>query len=284
LPAHHRQKGIRLMAFLRALARSTSLSFLGGFSRWRWALLTALFALAAGLVVDTLQYFFTLRKITRPVDVWDIFPTLLRHTYVLHFLFAFGFLLLVGDHYHRQRDQGTAALFAIRMPSRRLYWLGNMGAIGIMAGLFIGVCWLMSLLVGFIMVPPPSLWPMLPRENPSFLNVSVHMPAPIYSLLVAAYTAWGLWIGGSAILLVSTFFRNTAVVLGAIAAWVLASLSASWYGESFTMRFLCIGELIGHHKHRGEHPMSLGTFFAGSATMLVLIAVIGSWRMRREEI
>jgi hypothetical protein len=272
------------METLRALARSTSLSFLGGFSRWRWALVTALFALAAGLVTDTLQFFFKEKRIARPVDVWDIFPAFLNHTYVLHFLFAFGFLLLIGDHYHRQRDQGTAALFAIRMPSRRLYWLGNMGAIGIMAFLFIGICWLMSLLVGFIMAPPASLWPMLPRESLSFLTVSVNMPLPIYSLLVAAYTAWGLWIGGSAILLVSVFFRNTGVVLGAIAAWVLASLSASWYGASFITRFLCIGELIGHAKHRGEYAISLSTFFIGSTIMLVLIAVVGSWRMRREEI
>ncbi len=272
------------MAFLRTLARSTALSFLGGFSRWRWALVTALFALAAGLVTDTLRHFFTLRKITRPVDVWDLFPALLNHTYVLHFLFAFGFLLLIGDHYHRQRDQGTAALFAIRMPSRNLYWLGNMGAIGIMAALFMGICWLMTLFVGFIMVPPSSLWPMLPRENLSYLNVPVHMPAPIYSLLVAAYTAWCLWIGGSAILLVSVFFRNTGVVLGAIAAWVLASLALSgnirWRWE----HFVYIGELIGHHKHRGDRAISLGTFFIGSSIMLVLIAALGSWRMRREEI
>jgi hypothetical protein len=165
-----------------------------------------------------------------------------------------------------------------------LYWLGNMGAIGIMAALFMGICWLMTLLVGFIMAPPASLWPMLPRENLSFLNVPVQMPAPIYSLLLAAYTAWGLWIGGSAILLVSVFFRNTGVVLGAIAAWVLASLSASWYGASFATRFLAIGELIGHHKHRGEYAISLSTFFIGSTLMLLVIALIGSWRMRREEI
>lgn len=272
------------MEFLRALARSTALSFLGGFSRWRWALVTALFVLAARLVTYTLGYSFRERHISRPVDVWDLFPALLNNTYVLHFLFAFGFLLLIGDHYHRQRDQGTAALFAIRMPSRQLYWLGNMGAIGIIAALFMGICWLMSLIVGFIMVPPSSLWPMLPRESLSFLNAFVHMAAPIYSLLVAAYTAWGLWIGGSAILLVSVFFRNTAVVLGAIAAWALASLALSWNIRWPWERFVYIGELIGHHKHRGEHPMSLGTFFIGSTIMLVLIAVIGSWRMRREEI
>ncbi len=272
------------MAFLRTLARSTALSFLGGFSRWRWALVTALFALAAGLVTDTLQYHFEYDHISRPVDVWDLFPALLLHTYVQHFLFAFGFLLFIGDHYHRQRDQGTAALFAIRMPSRSLYWLGNMGAIGIMAALFMGICWLMTLLVGFIMVPPSSLWPMLPRETMEPLAVSVQMPAPIYSLLVAAYTAWGLWIGGSAILLVSVFFRNTGVVLGAVAAWVLASLALSWNIRWPWERFVYIGELIGHHKHRGDRVMSLDTFFIGSTIMLVLIAVIGSWRMRREEI
>jgi hypothetical protein len=269
---------------LRTLARSTTLSFLGGFVRWRWILLTALFAISAGLVENIVSDYFELKKVARPVDTWDLFPAIVSHTYTLHFLLAFGFLLLIGDHYHRQQAQGTAALFAIRMPSRRTYWLGNMGAIGLMAALFVGTCWLMTFLVGLILVPPSTLWPMLPRETIKPLMTSVHLPAPVYSLLLAAYTAWGLWIGGSAILLLSLFVRNTAVVLGAIAAWVMLSLSATWFGEAFVMHFVCIGDLISTHKHDGEYAMSLGTFFACSTAMLIVIAMIGSWRIRREEI
>ncbi len=272
------------MDTLRTLARSTALSFLGGFVRWRWGLLTALFVITAGLVEDILTHTFDTYKISRPVDMWDIFPAIMSHTYTLHFLLAFGFLLLMGDHWHRQQAQGTAALFAIRMPSRRTYWLGNLGAIGLMAALFVGICWLMSFLVGLILAPPSTFWPMLPRETIRPLATSVHLPAPVYSFLLALYATWGLWIGGSAILLLSLFVRNTAVVLGAIAAWIMLSLSATWFGDAFVMHFVCIGDLISTHKHRGEYPMSLGTFFIGSTAMLVLIAALGSWRMRREEI
>ncbi|MBK9266570.1 MAG: hypothetical protein IPM54_43130 [Polyangiaceae bacterium] len=116
------------------------------------------------------------------------------------------------------------------------------------------------------------------------MTIPVELPLPIYSVLVAAYAAWGLWIGGSTILLVSTLFRNTAVVLGAIAAWVLASLGAYWHINSPYLRFFCIGYLMSPQKHFDNASMSLGTFFIMSTTMFVLIALIGSWRMRREEI
>lgn len=274
------------MESLRSLARITSLSFHSGFVRWRWALLTSLFALAAGLVQDTLQWLFKegANKVSRPVDVWDMFPALLMHTYVAHFLFAFGFLLFIGDHYHRQRESGNAALFAVRMPSRRLYWLGNMAAVGINALLFMSVCYVMTLIVGFIIVPPDSLWPMLPRETMRALSHTPAMPAPVYSLLLVFYTAWGLWISGSLAMLVSTFFKNTAVLLGLIAGWVLLSLTMGWYTRFDFQRFLLIGELLGVHKHYGDRAISLGTFFVVSSIMLVLIAIIGSWRMQREEV
>ncbi|HMY15260.1 MAG TPA: hypothetical protein PKA58_02975 [Polyangium sp.] len=272
------------MAFFRSLGRVTALSFLSGVVRWRWALLVALFALAAGLVADTLQYLFDTDHISRRVDVWDIFPALLRHMYVLHFLFCFGFLLFVGDHFHRQRDLGTSTLFAVRMPSRRLYWLGNMGAIGINAFLFMLACWLISLFVGFIMVPPSSLWPMVSRDTVRPLAIPLQMPIPVFSFLLALYTAWGLWIAGSVVMLVSTFFKNTAVLLGTITGWVLLSLALSWNTYWPWQRFVYIGELIGHHKHFGERAISLPTFFLGSSLMLMAIALIGSWRMRREEV
>lgn len=272
------------MEFFRSLGRVTMLSFLSSVVRWRWALVTAVFTLAAGLVADTLQYSFNTDHIPRPVDVWDIFPALLRHTYVLHFIFAFGFLLFVGDHYHRQRDLGTSTLFAVRMPSRSLYWLGNIGAIGIHAFLFMLACLLISLLVGFIMVPPSSLWPMLSRETVRQLTIPVQMPIPVFSFLLALYTAWGLWIAGAVVMLVSTFFKNTAVLLGTIAGWVLLSLALGWNIRWSWERFLYIGELIGHHKHLGERAISLQTFFLGSTVMLIAIALIGSWRMRREEL
>jgi hypothetical protein len=272
------------MEFVRSLGRITSLSFLSGFVRWRWALVVSLFTLAAGLVQDTLQWLFRAEKVIRPVDVWDMFPALLAHYYVLHALFAFGFLLFIGDHYHRQRESGNSALFALRLPSRRLYWLGNMATVGINALLFMTICYLMTLVVGFIMVPPASYWPMLPRETLQGLSYTPHLPAPVFSLLLALYTAWGLWISGSLVMLVSTFFKNTSVLLGVISGWVLVSLAAGWDVPFVFQRFVLLGELIGFHKHYGEHAISLGTFFLVSSTMLFLIALVGSWRMQREEL
>lgn len=272
------------MELFRSLTRITWLSFLGGFVRRRWALVIAVMTIAAGTMADTLHYSFDADKVTRPVDVWDIFPALLRHAYILHFLFAFGFLLFVGDHAHRQRDFGTSALLAIRLPSRRLYWLGNMGAIGINAFLFMLTCLCISLIVGFIMVPPSSLWPMTSRETIRQLAIPLQMPIPVFLVGLAMYTAWGLWIAGSFVMLVSTFFKNTSVLLGTITGWVVLSVALSWQAYWPWERFLYVGELIGHHKHLVERPVSLSMFFLVSTAMLVAIAAIGSWRMRREEL
>jgi hypothetical protein len=272
------------MEFFRTFGRITRLHFHSGFVLWRWALITAIFALAGGLCVDILRHHFNELRISRQVDVWDIFPALSSHNYIEHFLLAFGFLLFVGDRHHRQCNQGTALLFAIRAPSRSLYWLGTMGALGLDALFFMSICFVTTFVIGCIAAPPESLWPMLPRETIAPLRVSVEMPLPLYSLLLMVYTAWGLWIGGSIVVLVSTFFRNTAILLGVIAGWVVLSLIGSGNVRFAFERFLFIGELIGHHKHDGKPAMSLGTFFLGSTLMLVLIAFIGSWRMGREEI
>ena len=122
------------------------------------------------------------------------------------------------------------------------------------------------------------------RETIRQLALPLQMPIPVFSFLLALYTAWGLWIAGSLVMLVSTFFKNTAVLLGTIAGWVLLSLALGWDTYWPWQRFLFVGELIGHHKHLGERAISLQTFFLGSTAMLVAIALIGSWRMRREEV
>ncbi len=271
------------MDTLRAIGRSTRLSITSSFVLWRWALLFALFILTAFLVEDTLDFYFRDGHVARKVDAWDIFPTIVSHTYVVHFLFAFGFLLLIGDLYHREREQGTAALLTVRMPSRPVYWLGKMGALGINACAFVGLSFVISLLVGFIIAPPSTMWPMLPRPNIRALEMHVHMPLPVYSLLLAAYTAWGLWVGGSVILLLSLFVRNTAIILGAIAGWVLLSMSGDWYFGGYIKLFL-IGHILGMYKHHGEYAISMPVFFAFTTTVLISTALIGSWRMRREEV
>lgn len=272
------------METLRTLRRSTRLCLHSGFVRWRWALLIAVFFLSALLVTDILRHTFSEYKVGRPVDVWDLYPALLSHTYSLHFLYAFGFLVLVGDQYHRQRDQGTATLFATRMPSRTTFWLGNVAAVGIMALAFASLSFVISFLIGLILTPPSTLWPMLPRETLSVLSIPVTIPLPIYSLLLVLYTAWGLWIGGATILLLSAFFRNTAIVLAGIAAWIFVSLGGTWELSSPYMRFFCIGYLINQNKHFDEWPMSMGSFFTMSTLMLVVITLVGAWRMEREEI
>lgn len=268
----------------RVLKRSISLCLWSGIVAWRWLLLMAVFALAAGLIHDTLSFYFEDKGISRQVDAWDLFPAMLRHTYHLHFLFGFGFLLLIGDSYQREREQGTTALIAVRMPSRPIYWLGKMGAMGVMALLFVGLCLLISLVVGLVLAPPSAAWPMLPRESLAWMYPHVHMPLPVYVLLLAGYTAWALWTVGCAVMLLSLIVRHKAAILVTIAFWTLSSLSFSTFTAVGYARLLGLGYFISLFKHESEEPMSLGAFFAISAAVLVMTAFLGSWRLQREEL
>lgn len=265
----------------RVLGRSVVLHLWSGLVAWRWLLLTAVFILGAILIEDTLTFYFKKDEIPRAVDAWDLFPAMLSHRYFVLFLFAFGFLLLIGDSFQREREQGTAALFAVRMPSRSIYWLGKIGAVGLLAALFVALCLVLTLLVGLVLAPPSTAWPQLPRPALEVMYLDVAMPLPVYTLLLAGYTMWALWTIGSVILLVSLLVRHRVAILVAIAAWLAASVFVDTFGA---LRLLRLGDLLSIHKHRGDAPISPACFFAASGAVLVLTALAGSWRLRREEL
>jgi hypothetical protein len=277
----------------RLLGRATSFSFWSGFVVWRWLVLIPVFGVNAVIIQDILRASFETNHISRRVDVWDLFPAMVSHAYMVLFLFGGGFMFLVGDSFKREQEQGAVAMAIVRMPSRSLYWLSKMGALGLMALAFVAFALLIAFVIGMVIAPPPSALPMLPRESIQWMLPNVRMPVPLYVVLLAGYTAWTLWIAGSIIVLSSLFIPHKLGVLGVIALWLVASLfefvpiptsSFRPLGIVDYVSLLDLSFFIGFYKHHGEQPIPLGTFFAVTSALLTLIAVTGARRLRREEL
>lgn len=251
---------------------------------WRWLLATLVFAVSAYLAKGQLDSSFYNLGIQRRVDAWDLFPELLLDFALTFLLWGFGFLIFVLDTYQRGREQGTLSLAFVRMPSRALYWLGTMGAVGVTALAFVTLAFVVALLVGMVVAPPSSLWPMLPREGEPAMYPPWSISLPAYSLLLLGYTAWALWVAGCAVVFLSLFVRRKAVLLGVVLVWNALSISSyGMLGYVGSLGLLNVGFLVGMFKHYMEGRFPMDQFFAVTGAALVFMAVVGSWKMRREE-
>jgi hypothetical protein len=140
------------------------------------------------------------------------------------------------------------------------------------------------LLVGMVVAPPSSGWPMLPREAGAQMYPQESYPLPVYNLMVAGYTAWALWVLGCGIVLLSHFIRHRVVTLLVMAAWTLISAERSGSTESGYGRMMYMGYFIGYFKHLGDEPIPVWTFFAITGAMIALMALLGSRKIKREEL
>jgi hypothetical protein len=269
----------------RALRRIIALQLWSGTAPWRWLLVALVFAASALLIEDSLRASFFNRGIRRPVDAWDLFPGMATDFRMQLGLFGFGFPLFVVDTYQRGREQGILTTALARMRSRSLYWLATMGALGVLACAYVCACFLVAFLAGMLLCPPASAWPMLPREALPAMDPPWSMPLPLYTLLLAAYTSWALWITGSIAVFVSLVARRKVVALAFIVLWPVLSIS-TWDTVSYRgpLRLVNLGYLVGIFKHHLKDPYPMDLFFAVTSAALVLLALLGSWRLRREEL
>jgi hypothetical protein len=272
------------LTFRERLPRVVVFQLWGHLIVWRWLLVVPAFLLAAVIAEDL--HSSHARNIGFPgrCDAWDLFPTVLRHDMLLHFLVGLGFLLLVGDSYLRERGDGGAALSVMRLRDRSLYWLGKMGALGILALLFALTGLVIVAAAGMVLAPPSSAFPMLPRTTIVPLYPNWAFPLPVFNLLVAVSTAWSLWVLGCATVLLSVFVKNRVITLLAAAGWAMVSSDHSGFQGSGLGRLLYMGYFIGPHKHMDDDPIPVWVFFLITLVLLAAIAFAGTWKLRREEL
>ena len=268
---------------VKTLVRTTALCTRQGFIAWRWLLACPLFAVAALIGKDTVRFGFERTGIQRRVDMWDLFPGMLLDQFFLVWVLAFGFMLLVGDSYLREREHGAVALYALRLPSRTLYWLGRMGALGVMALSFVGLGLCVILLMG-VFIAPPGAEPLFAREGLPGMYPWGGLFIPAYLLFLAGYTAWALWLIGCVVVLVSVFIPRRVTVPAVIFTWAGSSLPLLRVRYQGYARLLNLDYFVSFDKHDAPPAMSWQAYFIIGAAVAVLMAVAGAWRLRWEEL
>jgi hypothetical protein len=283
-PPRPDSEGPAWLGTLRLLRGAVAVQVWSGMVAWRWLLAAAVFGVSSYLAGRQQQVLYINLGIQRAVDAWDLFPAMVIDFVTVFVVFSFGFLVFVVDSYHRGRDQGTLSLSFVRMPSRPLYWLGTMGSVGIAALLYVTLVLVVSWLVGLIAFPPSTFWPALPRAAEGGMYPPWHMPLLPYLLIFAAYTVWALWVAGCVVAFFSVFVRRKALVLAFVVLWnALSFITPDILVHMGAFQILNVGFLVGMFKHHIKDPYPMEQFFAITGAALVLMALVGSWKMRREE-
>ncbi len=157
-------------------------------------------------------------------NFWDGALVLPTNKYALIFGFVLGFVLVTGDLYVRDLQEGTASLTLLRSRSRMDWWASKVLSIAPLALLYSALAYL-SALAGSALLLPVALRTSRAAEIPWSGGSGLYprlewMPIPLFFLTVVLYTAFALWALGSVVLAVSALYPRLVVPLVAGLAWV----------------------------------------------------------------
>lgn len=257
-----------------------------GFIPWRWLVLPlGLLVLFPRRVHETQHNYF--RHGPRESNLWDLFPLLLAERPGLLWGLALGFTLMVGDALVRARSSGSAALALSHVPSRTSWWATRLGAMGLGAAAYVVVFTTTTLLVAAFTLPL-SLEPSPTATTQVFEDMLYprwpDMPMPLFTLVIAAHAALGLWLLGALIELASLFSRHPLVpLLGAIGWMVLCvpGLAHLWEGA---VRWLDLARVLSYTTLLDPQGLTVPAFLLGWGAVMAAIFFAGAWRLRRMDI
>jgi hypothetical protein len=279
---------------MRSLIAYDSLRGLGS---WRWLLVPLVFAVTMWLEIDSVEVDFS-QQARRAVNVWDGPLSLLTNVPVLLFVFALGFLFVVGDLYIRQRADHTAAMTMLRMPSRLGWWIAKIGAVGVLALCYALLGMGAALLVSAMHLPwswSPSGMARLPFDGVNSLYPRfADLPMAAFFGLTILYTAFVLWAIGAVTLTVSVLWPKAAVPFSFAAIWVSSETATG--ALSLPREGFCQLDplyLLSYARHfaivRNEHTVTLGmTSWSQSLTaigaVIILMVTLGWIRLQRMDL
>ena len=152
-------------------------------------------------------------------NFWDGALILPTSKYALVFGFVLGFVLVTGDLYVRDRQEGTAALTLLRSRSRTSWWMGKILSLALPALLYSVLAYFFALVGSALRLPVApgfSRAADVPWKGGSGLYPRFEwMPVPLFFLFVVLYTALALWALGSVVLAVSALYPRLVIPLAA---------------------------------------------------------------------
>jgi hypothetical protein len=269
---------------LRHLLKLTALQSAQGFAARRWFLLPVAFALLT-IAIKSLKGFDYTRQVPVELNFWDVLPCMLGHLYILLWVFVLGFALLVGDGLAHARVSGAAAMSLIRASSRTGWWLARVLAKGFQAFCFVAASTAVTLIMSALVLPlslEPSPAAGLLTGNAVLYPRWPSLSMPAFTLVIATRAAFGLWIVGCFLELVSLVFRHPAAPLAAVMGWISLSLgvfSRLGPGDG-PARWLDLAQLVSYVAHLEPHGPSIEAFLFGWAVMLLSLFLLGALRLR----
>lgn len=277
---------------LAQLLRLTALDALRGVGSWRWLAVPPVFALVAWQEADAIRYQYAPG---RDAAAWDIPLSMLLNQTAVLLAVALGFMVLVGDLYVRDREAGYAALTLTRARSRVGWWLAKVGAVGVLALVFVAIGLGTALIVGGLRfgwalgpsdaARPPAgvvadeaaVGALYPRPE--------GLPVPVFFAVVAAYTALALWPLGVTLLAASLVVPRAFVPLLLAALWVLAGLTVA--PVTRIREGVARLDPLGHIVYAVHFDLGLQAGVPWSQSLAVLggavggFALFGAWYLRR---
>jgi hypothetical protein len=203
---------------------------------WRWLLVPPVFFVAGWLGAENAEYDYAKQEL-RTANFWDGPLTMMTDNSVIIFAFVFGYSIVTGDIYVRDRYSGTATMTLLRSRSRTSWWISKICALGPLALVFSLLAFLSALVASALQLPISLGWSpasRIPWGSESAIYPSFEsMPAPLFLLIIALYTAPVLWVIGSIILCASVFYPRlvTPLIVGLVWALVGTPLVAPLYSR-----------------------------------------------------
>jgi hypothetical protein len=264
----------------------------------RWWFIVPIFGIMGWIFADMLKYDYTSAGLPqlRPMNIWDVLPRFFAPGWVSTLLLGGGFVVLVGDGFLRDREQNTLALSIARVPSRTAWWAAKLGSLGVLALCYVALVTVAVLVGSAFSVPvalsdsPQSLIPTTGHDGWYFRLMNV--PMPVFTLLMAIYSAFTLWVLGAVVVTASVIKQHIAVPLAIVVLWVLVgrTLDGVLPPQMVYAKLLYLPYFLGYDKHLEYSSMEtlvqmpLVPFLVIALVILATAFVLGAWRLRRIDV
>lgn len=260
---------------------------------WRWLVVPPVFVLGGWSGADHAQFVTrVLNHSPGTSNFWDGALILPTSKYALVLGFVLGFVLVTGDLYVRDRQEGTASLTLLRSRSRTGWWGSKVLSLAPLALIYSTLAYL-SALAGSALLLPVALGTSRAAEIPWSGGSGLYprfewMPISLFFLFVVLYTALALWALGSVVLAVSALYPRLIVPLVAGLAWVYVGVQLREplsYGQGLSLNPVYHAAYVVNFSGSGR-PVFIPWLYSVSVLggTLFLAFVVGALWIRRIDV
>lgn len=256
-------------------------------SRWRFVPPVFLF-LVAHFINDKTTSPWETYLIGPDANVWDVGLWFLSNVFLLAFVLLFGFTLLVGDDVGRGYVDGTmrSSVFLSRSPLQ--WWRAKILALGVFAFAYMGMVFVATLLVSFVMGIPFELGNSVASTRIDKLQAHWYELPPgwstmAYNVFFIFSLSFTTWVIAAVVQTISLFtLPNRRIPFFIFFGWVFLGFVIQPDAAYWDVRFLLYpGKVFGRY---GLGRTSIPVFFGLMTAVLFAATTVGARRLKRMDL